>query len=206
MMCPLLRVNIDKLTKNGAPLVVELGCGMNKTPGRIGIDKLDLPHVDIVADIEKGLAFLPDNSVDEIHSRSFLEHVRDLEGIMREIVRVLKPDGKCHIFVPHFSNPYSFSDYTHVRFMGLYTFYYFVDEMHQMKRKVPNFYSDIRIKIISQRLIIANPFKRRSYFKKMLERVFNANGTMQEFYEGNLCFSFPCYGLELIFVPVKKVK
>ncbi len=205
MTLPLLRINLDEVIRNSSSLVLELGCGMKKTPGRIGIDKLDLPHVDIVADIAKGLPFLPDNSVDEIHSSSFLEHVSDLEGILREIVRVLKPDGKCHIFVPHFSNPYFFSDYTHVRFMGLYTFYYFVDDMYQMKRKVPNFYSDIRIRIINQRLVIASPFK-KNYFKKMLEQIFNINKTMQEFYEGNICFLFPCYGLKLTFVPVKKGK
>ena len=46
---------------------------------------------------------------------------------MREITRVLKKNGKANIFVPHFSNPYYYSDYTHKRFLGLYTFYYFVE-------------------------------------------------------------------------------
>jgi len=198
-MDSIVKINIEELIANNCKLVVELGCGKNKAAGRIGIDKLDLQGVDIIADIEAGLPFIPDNSIDEIHSRSFFEHVENLEGLMREIVRVLKPEGTCHLFVPHFSNPYYYSDYTHNKFMGLYTFYYFVDEKYQLRRKVPNFYTDIRIRVVSQKLVIANPFKRLSLFKKPLEVMFNCNSMFQEFYEANLCWICPCYGLELVF-------
>jgi ubiquinone/menaquinone biosynthesis C-methylase UbiE len=200
---PQIKIDLPAVLKSGKPVIIELGCGRAKAEGRIGIDKLDMPHVDIVADVEEGLSFLPDNSVDEIHSRSFFEHVNDLEGLMRELVRVLKKDGRCHVFVPHFSNPYFYSDYTHNRFMGLYSFYYFVDEKYQLKRKVPTFYTDIRIRVLSQRLAIANPFKKHSWFKKMIEVIFNHNSSMQEFYEENLCYIFPCYGLEFVFTPDK---
>ena len=151
-MEPLIKINLDEMISNGEPLVIEIGCGCKKKQGRIGIDVVDLPGVDIVADIEKGISFLPDGVVDEIHCRSVLEHVDNFEHLMREFVRVLKPDGRAHIFVPHFSNPYFYSDYTHVRPFGLYTFYYFVDEKHQLRRKVPDFYSDIRYRGHSLRL------------------------------------------------------
>ncbi|MSM40063.1 MAG: methyltransferase domain-containing protein [Geobacter sp.] len=198
-MREIFNIELQQIFNRNMPIVIELGCGRNKTPGRIGIDRLNMPGVDIVADIEQGLPFFPDNSVDEIHSRSFFEHVENLEGLMREIVRVLKPDGTCHLFVPHFSNPYYYSDYTHNKFMGLYTFYYFVDDIYQLRRKVPNFYTDIRIRVVSQKLVIANPFKRLSLFKKPLEVIFNCNSMFQEFYEANLCWICPCYGLDLVF-------
>lgn len=200
---PRIKIDLPAVLQSGRPVIVELGCGRAKAAGRIGIDKLDMPHVDIVADVEDGLSFLPDNSVDEIHSRSFFEHVSDFEGLMRELVRVLKKNGRCHVFVPHFSNPYFYSDYTHNRFMGLYTFYYFVDEKYQLKRKVPSFYTDIRIRVLSQRLVIANPFKRRAVLKRALQSLFNLNTAMQEFYEEHLCYIFPCYGLEFVFKPDK---
>jgi ubiquinone/menaquinone biosynthesis C-methylase UbiE len=202
-MKPVLKIDLTSLINNGTPILLELGCGRSRTPGRIGIDRLDSSFVDIVADVEEGLQFLPDNSVDEIHSKSFFEHVNDLEGLMREIVRVLKKEGRCHIFVPHFSNPYYYSDYTHTKFMGLYTFYYFVDENYQLARKVPNFYTNIRIRVISQKLVIANPFKKGAWFKKVLDRFFNSSSARQEFYEENLCWMLPCYGLEFVITPDK---
>ena len=71
-------------------IVIELGCGPNKAAGAIGIDQFDVKNVDIVADIENGLPFLPDNSVDELFSRHVLEHIENLELLIKEIHRVLK--------------------------------------------------------------------------------------------------------------------
>ena len=66
-MCkqPSLKNNLEKALSGNAPLIIELGCGRKKKGGRITIDKVDLPDVDIVADLENNLAFLPDQSVDE---------------------------------------------------------------------------------------------------------------------------------------------
>jgi predicted SAM-dependent methyltransferase len=200
-MCPLIRINLEQVINGDDPVIVELGCGQKKKPGRIGVDKLDLPNVDIVADLEQGLPFLPDNSVDQIHCRSVFAHIENFENLMREIIRVLKKNGTAYIFVPHFSNPYFYSDYTHKRFFGLYTFYYFVDAEHQMRRKVPNFYTDVRINIISQRLVFKSPFWFSRQIKKPLGFIFNCHRSMQEFYEENLCYIFPCYGVEIVFTP-----
>lgn len=200
-MEPLIKIDLDKVINSPERVIVELGCGREKKQGRIGIDKIDLPNVDIVADMENGLPFLPDNSVDRIHCRSVLEHVENFENLMREIVRVLKNDGTAHIFVPHFSNPYSYSDYTHKRFFGLYTFYYFTDNHHQLKRKVPNFYTDIRINITSQRLVFTSPFWFSKQIKKTIGFVFNCHRCLQEFYEAHLSWFIPCYGIEIVFKP-----
>ena len=83
-----IRINLEETIKKGNPLILELGCGQKKKTDRITIDKVDLPNVDIVADIENGLPFLPDNCVDEIHCRSVLEHIQNFEDLMREIVSV----------------------------------------------------------------------------------------------------------------------
>ena len=107
----------EKIKKNER-IVIELGCGPNKIAGAIGVDKYEGEAVDIIADIEKGLPFLPDNSVDELSSRHLLEHIENLELLIREIYRVLKPGGLHRVVVPHFSNPYFYSDYTHRRFLG----------------------------------------------------------------------------------------
>ena len=198
-MPPILKVDLDALMKSGRPVVLELGCGPNKTPGRIGIDRIDLPGVDIVADIDQGLGFLPDGSVDAIYSESFFEHVSNLEALVREVARVLKPDGYNWLFVPHFSNPYYYSDYTHKSFFGLYTLRYFCGDEDQLRRKVPNFYSDVRIRVVSQRLIFFSNFAVTRWLKKVFQKVINSSTWLQEFYEENLCYLIPCYGMELRF-------
>jgi len=200
-MNALIKIDLDSLVKSGKELIIELGCGSQKKEGRIGIDRVDLPNVDIVADIEDGLSFLPDRSVDKIHCRSVFEHIENFENLMREIVRVLKNDGTAHIFVPHFSNPYYYSDYTHKRFFGLYTFYYFVDGKRQLKRKVPDFYTDIRIMILSQRLIFRSSFKAINLIKRLFGWFVNLHTLLQEYYEENLCYMFPCHGIEIVFTP-----
>lgn len=201
VQAPKIKIDLEAALKGGGKVILELGSGPSKTPGRIGIDRLDLPGVDIVADINEGFPYLPDHSVDEIHSKSLFEHIEDLAGFMREIIRVLKKDGRNYLFVPHFSNPYYYSDYTHRRFMGLYTFYYFVDEKYQLYRKVPNFYSDTRIRILSQRLVFQSSFRGVNFLKKVFERFVNLTSWLQEFYEENLCYLIPCYGLKIVFEP-----
>ena len=107
-------------------LAIELGCGQKKmSEDVIGIDAINTEAADIIADISQGLNFLPDNSVDIIYSNHVLEHFDDLGFIMGEIYRVLKPGGKTIGQVPHFSNPYYYSDPTHKTTFGLYTFSYF---------------------------------------------------------------------------------
>jgi SAM-dependent methyltransferase len=200
-MEPFSKIDLEKIISDNSPLIIELGSGQKSKKDRITVDKLDLPNVDIVADIEGGLPFLPDCSVDEIHCRSVFEHIQNFEDLMREIVRVLKKSGKAHVFVPHFSNPYYYSDYTHKRFFGLYTFYYFVDTEHQMKRKVPNFYTDIRINIISQKLVFRSPFWFSCQFKKAFGFLINCHRSIMEFYEQHLCHIVPCHGIEIVFTP-----
>ena len=179
-------------------VVIELGCGQTKRSGAIGIDHLPLDGVDFVADIEQGLSFLPDNSVDEIYSSHLLEHIGNLELLMKEIHRVLKPDGKKIAVVPHFSNPYYYSDYTHRKFFGLYTFDYLSLKDARYKRGVPTFYVNFKFQVLSRKLNFKSPFFLRNLVKQILKRIFNFNPYMQELYESSFCWRYPCQ--ELIFV------
>ena len=172
--------------KNMDNVVVELGCGNNKKDiNSIGIDLIDSEAVDIIADINYGLGFLPDNSADIIYSSHFLEHLSNFGFVMAEIYRVLKKGGKKIGFVPHFSNPYYYSDYTHMTSFGLYTFSYFTNQQ-PFRRKVPGFYNDINFKINKIRIIFYSPFKMINVFRRIYTVIFNSSPFMQEFYEGSL--------------------
>jgi SAM-dependent methyltransferase len=196
---PQIHVDLSALLAGNAPVVVDLGCGRQKRPGSIGIDAVDMPHVDIVADLNEGLPFLPDESVDAIYSDHFLEHVDRLELVVAEIARVLKRGACAHVSVPHFSNPYFYSDYTHQRFFGLYTFYYFVDEPWQLARKVPSFYTPTRIRVESQQLVFRPGTGRPGLYHRALNKLVNRSPGAQEFYEEHLCYLFPCYELRVVF-------
>ncbi len=200
----IIKIDLQSKIKNKEIIVLELGAGEHKTENRINIDILNLSTVDIVADLENGLPFLPDNSVDEIYSNSFLEHINDLDKLMMEIWRVLKHDGFIKIFVPHFSNPYYYSDYTHKSFFGLYTFEYFMPENNKtFKRDVPRFYENKKLNTEEIKFVFKSHWKVRNLLKKIIQGIINSNKYMMEFYEENLCYIFPCYGIKVKLKPIK---
>lgn len=80
---------------------LDLGCGDNKREGAIGIDWRRDSSADIIADLNKGIP-LADDSVDEVYASHVLEHLDDLDGMMREIHRVCKAGARVHVAVPSF--------------------------------------------------------------------------------------------------------
>jgi len=174
---------------------LELGCGANKrTPSAIGIDMLDYPCVDLVGDVYEALQLFPDHSVDSVSSFHFIEHVPDVNRLLTDLARVLKIGGIARIVAPHFSNPYFYSDLTHNRFFGLYTFDYYATNSH-FSRKVPTYDNKIQFEISSVDLIFksSRPFYFRHGFKKLFGSLFNSSNFMKELYEENFCYLFPCY-------------
>ncbi|CAH1087196.1 class I SAM-dependent methyltransferase [Candidatus Nitrotoga sp. 1052] len=184
-----LLTNITKCS----PVILELGCGpRKKIPEAIGIDAIDYEGVDIVGDVFEILERIPQNTVDELHSFHFFEHIQDLPKLVEEVSRVLKPGGKLVCVVPHFTNPYFYSDYTHKQFFGLYSFSYLsIDRF--LKRKVPNYKNKPSLELLGVKLIFTSPFRGRKKIKKIIEKIVNFNVYTTEFYEENLCHIFPCY-------------
>ena len=101
--------NNNWTTLSQEKLKIELGCGDNKKEGYFGVDIVDLPNVDLVMDIEKGLTELKSNSVDEFYSRHLMEHIVNFKLLQKEIHRTLKDGGVQIMTVPHFSNKYYYS-------------------------------------------------------------------------------------------------
>lgn len=81
---------------------LNLGSGTKYLKGYINLDFEPSLNPDIVCDLDKGLPF-PDNSIDEVYSEHLLEHVKDILFVLKEIKRVLKPNGIFKSRVPHFS-------------------------------------------------------------------------------------------------------
>lgn len=193
---------LDKrhLLPNLKDVTLELGCGNRKrVENSIGIDVIDYDCVDIVGDVYEVLKEVSNSSINEVHSHHFFEHVNDVGLLMAELSRILKPNGMVKIVVPHFANPYYYSDYTHKNFFGLYSFSYFSDDS-LLKRKVPNYYRASSFVLGEVKLVFKStpPFYVRHFLKKALQVVFNLNQFMREFYEENCCYIFPCYEIEFL--------
>jgi SAM-dependent methyltransferase len=169
-------------------LILDVGCGGNKVRGTLGVDRLSLPGVDIVCDFEQSPLPFKENSVDVIYTRHTLEHISDLEHILREFLRVLKPDGRLSVTVPHFSNALGYSDYTHKRFFGYYTFDYF-SKARDPHWGVPHYTTDIWFKIVSKRF----NFRNLSILGPIFDAVFNRGAFLPYFYESKLSWALPCF-------------
>src|SRR5256885_7931217 len=67
-------------------------------------------------------------------SPTLFRSVQQLVPLLAELHRVARAAARLEFIVPHFSNPRYYSDPTHIRFFGLYTFYYFCDDADQPAR------------------------------------------------------------------------
>jgi predicted SAM-dependent methyltransferase len=98
---------------------LNLGCGKRPQANYINVDKESLPGVDVVHNLEQFPWPWGYNVAEEILMAHSLEHMgqdtKTFLRIMVELYRILKPDGKLTIKVPHPRSDGYMSDPTHVR-------------------------------------------------------------------------------------------
>jgi SAM-dependent methyltransferase len=102
-------------------LKLNLGCGSNKKPGYVNVDKFGSP--DLRWDLEVFPWPWPDNSVSVVELFHVLEHLgrtpEQYMEVMQELYRVCRPEGVVRIAVPHWRHDYFADDPTHVRAVTL---------------------------------------------------------------------------------------
>ena len=86
---------------------LDIGCGPNPQPGFTGIDWKQYNESIVVVDLNKNILPFANDSVDEVYSAHTLEHLDNPMDMVKEINRVLKPNGKLTIKVPYGMHPYS---------------------------------------------------------------------------------------------------
>jgi predicted SAM-dependent methyltransferase len=91
-------------TRRSDRLYVHLGCGTNRIPGMLNCDGNLLRKPDIWLDLRLPLPFR-DRSVEVAYTSHTLEHLFPEEalGLLRQIRRVLRPDGVARVAVPDMS-------------------------------------------------------------------------------------------------------
>ena len=95
---------------------LNLGCGLDIKEGYINLDKMEAKGVDVVWDLDKFPYPFKDNTFDEIIAFHILEHLFDYGKAMWELNRILKPNGKLHLKVPHFSDAWSHNEFHKTEF------------------------------------------------------------------------------------------
>lgn len=179
---------------------IDIGCGSNKcNPDATGIDIAPALGVDIVGDALEVLRGFEDNSVGSIYSSHFLEHHENPSAILNEMIRVTIPGGALELRVPHFSDPWYYSDPTHKHMFGLYTFgYYFTNT--QFSRQLPKYslIDGASIEKITLRFGSTRPFYIRHALKKIMQGIVNICNYTQELYEEMFSSVFNCSEIHII--------
>ncbi len=107
---------------------LNLGCGFDYDHNFTNIDSDDKQFkVDLKLDLETAKLPYEDNSVEIVKCLHILEHIQNFVALMKEIWRVLKPDGILYIRVPEFGCAAAVADPTHVRFFVPESFYLWTD-------------------------------------------------------------------------------
>jgi SAM-dependent methyltransferase len=200
------RMNWDVPRNETNAIILNIGCGGTKKKGVFGIDCLLEVRPDIAADVENGLP-IRSQSVDLVYANHVLEHVQNLEGLLGEIYRILRPEGCLRLFVPHFSNAYGHSDYTHKRLFGVFTFSYFTPaHLQRSWRRVPNYEAGFPFEVTCERLRFYSPLRFAWPIVVFLELIVNSNEIFRSFYEYHFCYLFPAYGIQVEMRPIARYR
>ncbi|MFE0559233.1 methyltransferase domain-containing protein [Paenibacillus sp. NPDC058910] len=110
---------------------IDLGCGYNKQPGYIGIDRYETPDTKIVCDFDVNIP-LDDNSVDYVMASHSLEHAKDIMITMEEIYRVCKHKAIVCIAAPYYNTSLNVANPYHKQVFNEHTARFFTSDPYSI--------------------------------------------------------------------------
>lgn len=140
-------------------ICLDLGCGLRKQNGYIGIDNRKLEGVDIVCDIEKELPF-EDNTIDRVYCNFLFEHIDNIIFFMQELYRICRDGATILASFPYWSSVTQWKDPTHKKVITVETFRYFSDE----KWYGSDYKINTNFKVKGVKYNYLPPFNKRRYF------------------------------------------
>lgn len=182
---------------------LNLGCGQFPKPGYINLDIDPNTHADIIHD----LAIIPypfaDEAFDLIEMDHILEHLEHTYAVIKELERILRPNGKLIIRVPHCSR--GFTHWDHKRGFDVTFPYYF-------SNSISGGFTNTQLKPISTKLTwFAQKQLKRQYLSKptyiiglVLGYIFDFLGNLNLFFTSRLfCYWVGGYEeIEFVFIKV----
>jgi SAM-dependent methyltransferase len=170
------------------PEILDLGCGLAKHPGALGVDNDPGVLPDVLHDLDQYPLPLPSDHFRLVHCQDVLEHIQDVGKFLREIHRVSRKGARVEIRTPHYTSWYAYNDPTHRHAFGYFALDRFTDTPGDSHRSSPLF------RYVSREILF--PRAHRLLGVARLANAFPAR------YEQMFAFLFPaenlCYELEVL--------
>ena len=158
--------------------VLDVGCGINKYTGAIGIDKNPRSRADVICDLDRFPYPFQDAAFDQLRAVHFIEHSSDVIRTMEEFHRLVRPGGRICVVTPHYTDFSSFCDPTHRWHLNSFSFRCFGEDHGGF-----GYYSPVKLREISVRL------KLLAFWRLLgLEFLVNRFPRFRRFWEYYLCF------------------
>jgi len=174
------------------PRILDVGCGRNKFPGAVGLDRNPATAADVLADLERFPYPFADSTFEEIRAVHVVEHLDDLIRFMEEMHRLLRPGGRLYIATPHYTDFASFCDPTHRRHLTSFSFRYFTED-YAFDYYSPARFREVRVRVVMPRL----------WRWLGLQWLINHSLLVRRFWEHYLCFLMRGKVLEFWFEAVR---
>jgi SAM-dependent methyltransferase len=127
--------------------ILDVGCGINKYPGSIGIDNNPASRADVLCDLDRPPYPFRTGAFDEVRVIHVIEHVSNVIAAMEEFHRLTRPGGRVIVVTPHYTDFSSFCDPTHRWHLNSFSFRYFGQDNAGF-----GYYSPVRFREISVRV------------------------------------------------------
>jgi SAM-dependent methyltransferase len=158
--------------------LLDVGCGINKRPGSIGIDRNPASRADVLADLDRFPYPFKDSSFDALQAVHVIEHVSDVIRTMEEFHRLVRPGGEVFLVTPHYTDFSSFCDPTHRWHLNSFSLRYFGEDNAGY-----GYYSSVRFREISTRVKLLALWRWLGF-----ELLVNAFPRFRRFWEYYLCY------------------
>ncbi len=160
------------------PRVLDVGCGIRKYPGSIGVDRNASSRADVLCDLDRFPYPFAGGSFDQVRVTHVIEHLADVIRAMEEFHRLLRPGGRVLIVTPHYTDFSSFCDPTHRWHLNSFSFRYFGEDHGGF-----GYYTHVKFREISVRVKLLALWR---WFG--LEFLVNRFPRFRRFWEYYLCY------------------
>ncbi len=178
---------------HGSVRILDVGCGIRKAPGAIGIDRNPASAADVLCDLDRLPYPFADASFDRLEATHVIEHVADVLRTMEEFHRLVKPGGRVRVVTPHYTDFSSFCDPTHRWHLNSFSFRTFGEDHGGFGYYTTSKYREISVRVRLLALWRALGF----------EVLVNRSRRFRRFWEYYLCYVVRGKVMEFEFEVVK---
>ena len=158
--------------------ILDVGCGIKKAPGAIGVDRNPASAADVLCDLDRFPYPFADSSFDGLRAIHVIEHVSDVMRSMEEFHRLVRPGGRVLLVTPHYTDFSSFCDPTHRWHLNSFSFRYFGEDHGGF-----GYYSAVRFREISVKVKLLALWRYAGF-----EFLVNRSRRFRLFWEHYLCY------------------